>query len=103
MLVAEVETGMLVDCDDPNYALLTGATQTIKSLLNHIMSSNFVRHPTTQLAPDPLSLSPSLQLENDWNEWERHNLQDFEADFWLNLAEHPCLTASENEACVNVP
>lgn len=91
VLVAEVEIGVLVHHHDPNYALLTGATQTIKGLLKRIMSVDFARQPMTQPALDPLSLSPSDHLEGNFNEWESHNLPDFEVDFWLNLAEHPSL------------
>lgn len=91
VLVAEVEAGALVHVEDPNYALLAGATQTIKSLLDRIMSDDLTRHPAVPAPPDPLSLSPTVNGNDDWSLWESHNLQDFEVDFWLNLAEHPSL------------
>lgn len=97
VLVVEVETGALVNLEDPNYALLSGAAQTIKNLLDRLLSNEFIRQPNTQPAPDPLSLSPTDYIEEDWGHWQRQVLQDFEADFWLNLAEHPFLVGPEND------
>lgn len=96
VLVAEVETGALVNLEDPNYALLSGAAQTIKNLLDRLLSNEFIKQPNTQPAPDPLSLSPTDYVE-DWGHWQGQVLQDFEVDFWLNLAEHPFLVGPEND------
>lgn len=91
-----MEAGALVHVEDPNYALLAGAAQTIKSLLNRIMSNDFTRHPETQPVPNPLSLSPTVHGEDEWASWGNH-LQEFEVDFWLNLAEHPSLVRPDGE------
>ncbi|KAF2138152.1 uncharacterized protein K452DRAFT_235039 [Aplosporella prunicola CBS 121167] len=77
VLVAEVNKGALVHIEDPNYALLSRAAQTIKNLLDKVLSNDY----------DPLS-SPTA------HEW---NLHDFSADFWFHLAEHPFLASPDYE------
>ncbi|KAF2112247.1 hypothetical protein BDV96DRAFT_497984 [Lophiotrema nucula] len=92
VLVAQVETGALVHVDDPNHALLTKATVTIKSLLNRLLSAQLAKPPPDLAANASLPLDPLLHTEGDWIPWDTQNWQDFEVDFWSNLAEHPFLT-----------
>jgi hypothetical protein len=41
--------------------------------------------------------NPGAIAPADWNLWDNQHLQDFEVDFWLNLAEHPFLTETPVE------
>ncbi|KAE8148251.1 hypothetical protein BDV25DRAFT_141966 [Aspergillus avenaceus] len=79
ILVGEVECGTLVYVDSPNYALLSQATQTIKSLLDRMVL--------------PFSASHNMPILNDggWGLWDDSSFQDFEINFWHTLAEHPFL------------
>ncbi|KAE8164039.1 hypothetical protein BDV40DRAFT_311126 [Aspergillus tamarii] len=81
ILVGEVECGTLVYIDSPNYALLSQATQTIKCLLDRMIT--------------PFNASHSMTILNDgsWGLWDDSSFQDFEINFWHNLAEHPFLNA----------
>lgn len=94
VLVAQVETGAFVDVDDPNYALLSSATQTIKTLLNRVLSGPFTSKPpsagTAHSGPAELLAS----TEEEWIPWTTHDNWDFELEFWNNLAEHPILTGN---------
>lgn len=96
VLVAVVETGVLIHPIDPNYALLSRATLTIKSLLRRLLTRDTRQLPappeTGSLLPNPTTLAPPT-----WNLWDNQHLQDFEVDFWLNLAEHPFLTETPSE------
>lgn len=93
VLVAEVEQGTLVYKEDADYALLTGATQTIKSLLDKLCSSRI--EPVLQLA----EISETQPEEGSWEPWDHHIFQDFESNFWLTLAEHPFLVGNEVPDC----
>lgn len=94
MLVAQVNTGILIDSADPNYALLSAATQTIQAILNKALSSSF--SPSMSLHQQLESVSNTLESANiDWLPWSSDNNWDFEMDFWTNLAEHPILIADE--------
>ena len=97
MLVAEVETGALVHLEDPNYALLSGATHTIKRLLDMVVvSADMTSRPTSRPVREPSTPPSALLHEGDWMPWPNHDSWEFEMDFWLNLAEHPALTETEN-------
>ncbi|PNS15967.1 hypothetical protein CAC42_4368 [Sphaceloma murrayae] len=89
VIVAQVETGALVHFQDANYALLDAATRTIKSLIDRAITGKLPQRaePTTDISTD------DLPIENDpfMSTWGQHDLQDFEADFWVNLSEHPFL------------
>ncbi|KZF23908.1 hypothetical protein L228DRAFT_260654, partial [Xylona heveae TC161] len=94
ILVGEIECGTLVYVDSPNYALLARASETIKSLLDRIMSP--LCNMTTALGNQP-----DMQVESDqmttsedgtWGLWDSNSLQDFEINFWHNLAVHPFLS-----------
>lgn len=95
MLVAEIETGALLQPEDPNYALLSGAAHTIRNLLDRLIANKFAAQLETQLVTDT---PPPLRYTNDGLEyWDTHGLQDFDPAFWLNLSEHPFLVAPEGE------
>lgn len=91
ILVGEIERGTLVYIDSPNFALLARAAQTIKSLLDRMLTHSMAAIPGTQ--PDLLPDSePMATLEGgSWGLWDSSNLQDFEINFWHNLADHPFL------------
>lgn len=92
-LVAIVDSNSLVDVEDPNYALLARATLTIRSLLSRSSEATWRDmqrvHRQATVSPRP----PTVNLEGS-DTWDFH-LQDFEVDFWLNLAEHPFLAGPE--------
>ena len=87
--------GTLVHVDDANYALLAGATHTIRNLLDRLLSGKSVHLPT-QL-PDHSSQVINATGDEVWNPWGNNNLQDFEVDFWTTLADHPFLAGGETE------
>lgn len=97
VLVAEVEAGALVHLEDPNYALLARATLTIKSILNRLLPGDISKNATIQWEAHVTSQDQAIHTDEEWVPWDNRSLQDFEVDFWLNLAEHPFLAEPENE------
>ncbi|KAF1979251.1 hypothetical protein BU23DRAFT_576901 [Bimuria novae-zelandiae CBS 107.79] len=97
VLVAVVDAGVWIHPIDANYALLSRATLTIKSLLRRLLIKD------ARQLPGPVETNPSLSdlaapSSANWNLWDNQHLQDFEVDFWLNLAEHPFLTETPTES-----
>ncbi|KGO36809.1 Transcription factor, fungi [Penicillium expansum] len=87
IFVAQVQVGSIVRRGDPNYALISKATQTIERFLDSIHREG-IQSPT-QL--------PSHPGENgDWAAFFSQDLCDFETDFWENLAYHPSLLATDH-------
>lgn len=80
-MVAHFDAGVLIRPDEPNYALLQGATVTIKSVLNRV--SLGVSH--SDVPGDVLIGMPDASIPFG------NETLDFELDFWTNLAEHPAL------------
>ncbi|KAH7015634.1 putative Zn(II)2Cys6 transcription factor [Ilyonectria destructans] len=95
VLVTEVEVGTLVCKEDANYALLAGATRTIKSLLDRFLCGRMGAQLLSQPSGNSLPCLPTLPSDGNWNPWDNSNVQDFEVDFWLTLAEHPFLVGDE--------
>ncbi|KAH6879435.1 fungal transcriptional regulatory protein, partial [Thelonectria olida] len=87
VLVLEIETGTLVQTDDSNYGLLMGASQTIGNMLDRLLHDGIA--PQTVGGPYQNASLLGLQSQIGWNPWDGATWQDFETDFWLNLAEHP--------------
>lgn len=87
ILVAQVQVGSLVRRGDPNYALVSKATQTIERFLDS------VHREGTQIAAQPPS-NPGVNGE--WDTFFSQDLCDFETVFWENLADHPSLLASDH-------
>lgn len=91
VLVAQVENGCVVHVEEPNYALLAGATRTIKNLLDRVLSGT-MRDEFSQGDREPPLLTSSIGEELDWMPWAAEgDPWDFESGFWENLAEHPAL------------
>lgn len=90
--MGEIERGTLVYIDSPNYALLSCAAQTIKSLLDHMLTHSMAATPANQpaLLPDSETMAPLGSRV--WDLWDSSNVQDFEINFWHNLADHPRLS-----------
>jgi hypothetical protein len=80
VFVAEVQIGTIVKAGDPNYALLTKATQTIQRFLDSSHS-------------DPLA-EAGVEGNDEWALLSQ-DLWDFEAGFWQSLADHPSLLTIE--------
>ncbi|GKZ85533.1 hypothetical protein AnigIFM56816_011501 [Aspergillus niger] len=93
ILAAEIERGTLVYVDSPNYALLARATQTIKAILDRMMtpSDNTVVAPDNQHEGAAASEQRDALDDGSWGLWDNTNLQEFELSFWHNLAGHPSL------------
>lgn len=102
VLVAVVDTGVLIHPIDPNYALLSRATLTIKSLLRRLLTRDSRQLPAPSES-DPLLPHQTTPTPANWNLWDNQHLQDFEVDFWLNLAEHPFLIETPTEAVPTAP
>ncbi|KAJ4343366.1 hypothetical protein N0V95_006700 [Ascochyta clinopodiicola] len=97
VLVAEIESGALLQPEDPNYALLSGAARTIKNLLDRLISNKFSAQTFAAPLPD-ITTQLSLRYNNDeLYFWDTNGLQDFDPAFWLNLSEHPFLMTPDGE------
>jgi hypothetical protein len=91
VLIAEVEFGTLVYKEDANYGLLAGATHTIKNILDRFPHAS---HHVDRQPLNSMVQLPATNTGNDsWDPWDSNNIQDFEVNFWLTLAEHPSLLA----------
>lgn len=93
ILVGEIERGTLVYIDSPNYALLARASQTIKSLLDRILTplQSVAAMPGNQSALLLGSETMATLEDGNWGLWDNSNYQEFEINFWDNLAGHPFL------------
>ncbi|KAI5456826.1 hypothetical protein BGZ63DRAFT_396226 [Mariannaea sp. PMI_226] len=91
VLVAEVEVGTLVYKEDANYALLAGATKTIKAILDKLASTKLHQQRSNR-APLDITAQPIVEgSDGSWGPWGSSNFQDFEFNFWHTLSEHPFL------------
>ncbi|KAI2732704.1 transcriptional regulator family: Fungal Specific TF [Penicillium roqueforti] len=86
IFVAQVQVGSIVRRGDPNYALISKATQTIERFLDSIQREGI---------QSPTQLSPQPGENGDWAAFFSQDLCDFETDFWENLAYHPSLLPSD--------
>lgn len=86
IFVAQVQVGSIVRRGDPNYALISKATQTIERFLDSIHREGI---------QSPTQLPSHLGENGDWAAFFSQDLCDFETDFWENLAYHPSLLASD--------
>ncbi|KAJ5648456.1 hypothetical protein N7490_004828 [Penicillium lividum] len=87
VFVAEVQIGTIVRPGDPNYALLSKATQTMQRFLDSF-------HSDSGQAPTDIQGAHEDGTGNDdWAALLSQDLWDFEAGFWQSLADHPALLA----------
>lgn len=84
VLSAEVEQGTIVKPEDPNYAVLAQAAQTIQRFLDLI-------HNEDQRLRASTEVSVPNQAEDDytWAASLGSEIWDSEISFWQSLAEHP--------------
>lgn len=84
VLAAEVEQGTIVKPEDPNYAVLAQAAQTIQRFLDLI-------HNEDQRLMASTEVSVPNQAEDDytWAASLGSEIWDSEISFWQSLAEHP--------------
>lgn len=87
IFVAQVQVGSLVRRGDPNYALISKATQTIERFLDS------VHREGTHAPKQPFSHPAD---NGDWDAFFSQDLCDFETVFWENLADHPSLLALDH-------
>ncbi|KAF4469488.1 hypothetical protein FALBO_3611 [Fusarium albosuccineum] len=91
VLVVEVEVGTLVYKEDANYALLAGATKTIKAILDKLYNTK-LHQQRSDRAPLDMTAQPMVEGGDGlWDPWGPSNFQDFEFNFWHTLSEHPFL------------
>lgn len=83
VLVAEVERGTVVKAEDPNYAILSKATQIIQRFLDFI-------HSEQSIEAAPPQLSEPLQPDAPWGQQLGQDLES-EFSFWQGIADHPSL------------
>lgn len=99
VLVAEVQVGTIVRPGDPNYALLSKATQTIQRFLDsvHADPGLHIRHEITAHIDNHDDTGAAgvsgVGGSEDWAALLSQDLWDFEAGFWQSLADHPSLSA----------
>lgn len=80
------DLGTIIRSTEPNYALLSNATRTIKKFLERIHNRDVqavTAVPDTML-PEPLA-PEELDFHAQLEPW------GFEIDFWNHLAEHPSM------------
>ncbi|RTE81715.1 hypothetical protein BHE90_003743 [Fusarium euwallaceae] len=84
VLVAEVERGTVVKAEDPNYAILSKATQIIQRFLDFINSEQGM---------ETIPQLPEQQLQQPDAPWGQQLGQDLESEFsfWQGIADHPSL------------
>lgn len=86
IVVTEVELGTIVQPMEPNYALLSRATDTIKKFLIRFHSQVRQAGPIKcQDIPQTMPERAFWDLQSQLEPW------DFEINFWDNLAEHPSM------------
>lgn len=95
VLVAEIETGALLQPEDPNYALLFAAARTMKNLLDRLITNKFTPQSNIATTVESAGQYPLRSSDEELVAWDTHGLQDFDPEFWLNLSEHPFLLAPE--------
>lgn len=87
VLAAEVERGTVVRPEEPNYALLSKATQTIQRFLDVIHSEEMIERAVLEQAPSQDDGQRMTQLDHD--SW------DFDIGFWQGLVDHSFLFNSD--------
>lgn len=96
ILVGEIVSGTLVYVDSPNYALLSEASQTIKSLLDRMILPLQISQRMGTTSGNRSAALPGSEPMGTLNDggldlWYDSNFQDFEMSFWHHLAGHPFL------------
>lgn len=89
IIVTEVDLGTIVRPTEPNYALLSRATSTIKKFLQRIHTRDKQVTPAASGSNPPGN--PELGGMDPSALWPQLEPWDFEIDFWNNLAEHPSM------------
>ena len=90
ILAAEVQMGSIVRLGDPDYPLLSKATQTIQSFLE----SNSSRQEL-QDSERIVGQQGALDVEN-WFPQLNPDPWNLEMAFWENMAEHPFLSGADS-------
>lgn len=92
----EMEAGVLIDADDPNYKLLVDASTTIGRLLSQLIVGRLSGQGSGGMLPIEAPALLDTREAHGWNAWDGNAPQDFESEFWLNLAEHPFLARAHD-------
>ena len=89
ILVAEIQMGSIVRLGEPNYPLLSKATQTIQIFLESVHSHEQL-HSSETVIPQ----QDAYNVE-DWFHRLSPDPWNLEIGFWENLAEHPFLSSAD--------
>lgn len=90
ILVAEVQRGSILQLGEPNYALLSKATQTIQTFLESV-------NPDEKLDNQGMANEQLGTLGiDDWFPPLNPDPWNLEIGFWQNLAEHPFLPTTDS-------
>lgn len=89
IIVTEVDLGTIVRPTEPNYALLSRATSTIKKFLQRIHTRDRQSSPAAGGSDPPAHTG--LGAVDPGVLWPQLEPWDFEIGFWSNLAEHPSM------------
>jgi hypothetical protein len=84
VLTAEIERGTVVRFEEPNYALISQATQTIQRFLDCIGFEE-------RIDPEVQEQVPFLWDDQWLAQWD-HDPREFDIDFWQGLGDHSSLT-----------
>lgn len=89
VLAAEVQIGSIIAPGEPNYALLSEASQTITSFLDSITIDRVTSMPENS------SQQQEIVAINDWLGQLNSDPWNLEVEFWHNLGEYPFTTDGE--------
>lgn len=81
VLVAEVQMGSIIRENDPNYALLSKASQTIQRFLD-------INQTEDLNSLDPAAAPEAISSSDDWFSLLNPDPWNLEVGFWSNLGEH---------------
>ncbi|SPO06607.1 uncharacterized protein DNG_09297 [Cephalotrichum gorgonifer] len=96
IIVSGVDLGTIVRPTEPNYALLSRATNTINKFLERIhLRDRRLSPPTAASRGAEPAAAPEMAVAasvvEPWIRQSQLEPWDFEAEFWDNLAEHPSM------------
>jgi hypothetical protein len=82
VLAAEIDRGTVVRPEDPNYALLSEAAQTIQRFLDGVLGEKAGLVVQEQMG---------FQFDDQWLAQWAQDPKDFDIDFWHGLGDHSSL------------
>lgn len=88
VFTAVLEQGSLVSSDDANYALLAGATEAIKIVLNRRETHNHhITGNSLQETEEASNLCSTASVGDSWDPWQFNYFHDLQNPFWQSIAD----------------